>query len=1412
MKRFPENITRKLSIFLCVCLMLSSLGGIALAMPDSTQKAFESEEQEEVFWYQQPEEESESKSETSSSETESTKESEEKQEESSESETPSKEENSEKVTSVTNPSEENVSSSSSEQSNEEREEQIKEEEQIKDSQANQEEIESESMPDESTEQSEQQSDEIKTIVIPDGQIPLEYQISTISTFSANDTSALSDEVHLGQLAKISDVRIQSRTTGTAPFDSNDQAGNDSSADNNIIRSFDSIHYDLTVTTAIKESAGQVNVKGGNLMFYAEIPNNDLDAQWDKDSLQWVQNLTYYNNGKGIRGYYNFDSNTVSAPGNQSLTFDLKVNGAKNGDTFSPVFTFYLDGCDAGEEVSLTDNSITVSAYPRYNVVLNWDTGTAAYRGTEMAIDGEDYKVYNVGVGFQLYGESPEKGMKGIELPTGNIEFDLVPKLTKLAHKDDPSSGGSDVTDIYTKVLTAKYNTKGFYKSDFTNPDYFDLLKNNLTSEWSIASSHLPLSSGAIATDSTDRTIQTYNSGTINLTGNHMTISNYSVDGTFPHRWASSGSKNDHNFTDNIGFISVANVFYAVSLDAYDIDSTNCYFEVEAKNLTVKSLTNISGTDLISTDNKLGTMHVEYSSGTMSFHNYPYNVDYSTKVHKGRKSSSIAVGDGYASVGEKMALCTGISLGDSNPLSGNVGGWDMLVKFDDEAWEPVVFDDGSKVGVYDRWYNLTDKFTINTYYAGKTDKTGWSDDVELIAAKPSDLVYFDSLEKLKEAGYTCVAVLHESTSGTLERGEQVNLFTPVKVKNSAVVGNVYAFQQATNAWTVSEWSSDFRTKYSASNYLGGKRNVSYPTAKYRWNPSYEKTVYTNSAITGGHTPGYMEGNSVLIVQGYTKITKKVTNTNADQSEKTVFDLSKNETVVDYALYPSYTGSFNSSKKETMTVFDYLPAGTTYKKGSCNIGDPKIESQSDGSTKLTWEITGAINTSMDPITYQVDLDQTAPSGTVYENRAVISAPEIDSSVESFRADSVSISVVNLTGHRIYKEALKETIQPEGIVEFKLHYLNMTDQKVDGVKMLDILPYNGDDRGTNFHGTYSVTSLILSKKKAGTSFKVYGTTNSSARTLTVDQVNPSEWTYLGDSNSESIPVNSSLTAIYIEGNFESYDEMTLYMALDPTNCQKDDIYYNDFNLLSSTDSAIVDAVPVYTKVVDESIPTEPTIPENIKGKITVTKRINAEDLIKNVDDGEQAYGDPTFIFLLEGDNGMQYHRSVTFTKENVAANTDSDGYARLSATFDNLELGNYQLSERKVLRYRFDGISEVENGTVNDQTVQFTLTKENRTGAATFTNKITGFNGNSHTTSVTNHITGHDWEEDYTVDKKASCTVAGQVSIHCKDCNVIKPGSKIELPALGSHTWGDWETITDGWERRECSVCGATQTRQN
>ena len=66
-----------------------------------------------------------------------------------------------------------------------------------------------------------------------------------------ETQITEDDLEVGRNGYISSAQIIKRATGTGPWDANDEPGNDSSPDNNIVRSFDQVTWTVDITTALK---------------------------------------------------------------------------------------------------------------------------------------------------------------------------------------------------------------------------------------------------------------------------------------------------------------------------------------------------------------------------------------------------------------------------------------------------------------------------------------------------------------------------------------------------------------------------------------------------------------------------------------------------------------------------------------------------------------------------------------------------------------------------------------------------------------------------------------------------------------------------------------------------------------------------------------------------------------------------------------------------------------------------------------------------------------------------------------------------------------------------------------------------------------------------------------------------------
>ena len=75
------------------------------------------------------------------------------------------------------------------------------------------------------------------------------------------------------------------------------------------------------------------------------------------------------------------------------------------------------------------------------------------------------------------------------------------------------------------------------------------------------------------------------------------------------------------------------------------------------------------------------------------------------------------------------------------------------------------------------------------------------------------------------------------------------------------------------------------------------------------------------------------------------------------------------------------------------------------------------------------------------------------------------------------------------------------------------------------------------------------------------------------------------------------------------------------------------------------------------------------------------------------------------------------------------------------------------------------------------------------------------------------GHDWNADYTIDVKPTCTQPGSKSIHCSRCDATKDEKEI---APSGHKFGEWKESKSanceegGKEKHICSVCQFEEER--
>ena len=281
----------------------------------------------------------------------------------------------------------------------------------------------------------------------------------------SDESAIDEQSDDTNLCYVLAYDINKVIDGTAPFDSDDTAGNDSSNENGIVRSFDTINYTLKYTTAIKNAETQ-GIDSTNVMIDFLLPCSPVKAEFNTDTMTWLldKQVTYTYDDGSTSTSYDTSKNVVSqrltgrrllvnseagntVPGTGTLAIGVNVNAAVTGDVISPEFTIWMEGNSEDEKKTLTASTV-VSAAPKYDIVIrrnasanllgyyNLDDRTAR---TDKEKDTDKYgRLQTYAIGIAVQNDSSQKGMKGVEYPDGSdITFDL--RMSEVLNGQDVSN-------------------------------------------------------------------------------------------------------------------------------------------------------------------------------------------------------------------------------------------------------------------------------------------------------------------------------------------------------------------------------------------------------------------------------------------------------------------------------------------------------------------------------------------------------------------------------------------------------------------------------------------------------------------------------------------------------------------------------------------------------------------------------------------------------------------------------------------------------------------------------------------------------------------------------------------------------------------------------------------------------------
>ena len=1029
-------------------------------------------------------------------------------------------------------------------------------------------------------------------------------------------------------AVVTSIELKQLKTGTAPWDDNDEAGNDSSADNLVVRSFDQVVW--TVENTMEIRSGEEKYTGGKIFFEVSIPEGFTSEtfKWDLGSMSWIEGAKLSEDGMTLTGYYSMKTTDTTVPGKQNLIFAAKVLGAKNGSKLNPIFKTWLNGNTEDEYCTTKfDKEITVSAKPSYNVLIR--RNTYCENRTTVELDGKQVtgRMFGYVVILQLYSADTSRGLKGIEYPTGEFLTDINLKLYKSV-----KGKNVDVTSEANPILWQYYIAgKGFNGGFIEEREVFGGNSNYI-----VNGANLTPNGNATS----DRKRSIYNSGTPTMEQEeniiHMSVKDYEFDGTFPIYNRDNSDTDAIIYPENVGcFSAIQFQVFVPDFDSYDSSSTY-YLEVSDENMQATSRSGISTNNQQNiADDKTSAQYFQHKKG--GYNNFLFIVERKKDNFWVKQcSSGWGTGDSRVFRDQEVSLSCDLRQTESNDEECKIQAINNLLKFDGDCYQPVVLDDGTQFN------NTAEKqMQFKIWYATKKDGTNWSSQEEMNKATTEDLVYYKSLDDIPE-GYICTGVYMESTGGKLvSTGTRIDI--PMVIKETANIGQTYGATQIPVYYT---------EPLDRSIYTIENPNVQWPkNYVFKNQRNYIKSEFDNSGtlIKGTHYSGITWGNTAQVIGAKQSITIEAINAETNE-KKTNYDMSKNEYNVTYKVTPALKNPVNEStlgeSDVTVNAVVTLPKGMTYVAGSSNYGDPDLVENDDGTITLTWTIYNCtVNKEIEPVIFEGHINEENSNGTQLVTNAEINADvsKIGPTRYEDRIAQTSVQVIDLAAHRLYKTVEVPVIEKNGDIHYSISYKNNTDEVISDFQLLDILPYNGDSRGTSFSGTYKVTKIVIKQKdengdvlSSNENLKLYCTTDETARNATAKDENLGDgWTL-----TETQSIMSTLTAFALKGEVGTQGLVSVDIYMTTSGNKSDDKYVNSASTqVYSTTNAIVTS-DVIAQIVSRKI----------EGIVWYDTNYNGI-----MDDDEQRVSNVKMI-LTDGEGN-----SVTDVDGNVVSEltTDENGY---------------------------------------------------------------------------------------------------------------------------------------------------------
>lgn len=1015
-------------------------------------------------------------------------------------------------------------------------------------------------------------------------------------------------------AYVSSLQLTNIIDGSAPFDLSNTPGNDEKENNKIVRTFDTIQYELKANfNSINDS--DVYKKATmvcELIMYKSI----TEAQFEISKMNWVKEdwvIQYLDkdgnvaitetksgmvdqNGKSIKindivqdstkgeesyktktgkiieqrliAKYDIENGDGSnaIPGYKKINTYIKVNASKNKQTFEPKFKIWLEGNEENigrdgtkntnniYDISSTneatkENVVTVSAKPRYNAIirqnpdcsyktyLNLATGQEETTKTENTILG---RILSYGVTLQLYNETDNssikdikvKGLKGIELPQGEISFDMTITEKK------PDSWEQIQQKEYIPILWDYYENKGVenLSGEQKNKGHWGrkMYWNNET-RTTYAKGGAPYNTGNNSSSCYQGGTWKIAEGKIESTDNlinasrvyHVSVSGYDFDfDNYRFPTCAAGNAGEVEWLKKAFSFSAGQFQFAIQFPEDIPQTTNVKADIKISNLKA---TSISNTKVEDTNNTQNGAEVYYNDNGVNHTVNFYNKGSITKGNSFNGKDSLDIGKDFlgtayweksydctAYVGDQISILgyTMLNAGSDNRLKA----FNLLQKFDSKALEIDTTRElkyRAAIGTGDIAGTASFLYAADPLYPNGYDSNNTEEMKRMNAAREEDYVYFKTIDELKDKGYTCVAVLTEMRNANIMGGKYLYGKIPVKVKeNSQLIGKTICTVNSARVWIDDgdmsgiTWLNGNYDETTQKNTLNGWKTPYYTNSNDQI--GYIKTEYENGEIVSGtHRYGPQYGISLLILGYQTEVNMVVQNKDTNDIESNTntpinFDVDKGQRTATYKITSkTATGSTAQSDAKTkLKITVNLNAKLKVTPKGYKISNTLISDNPDEPTIIT--ISGKaikiyanrdtsgnqvefyledvpLGVSIPDIVFTAEIgsagsSQDVKNGETLEANVIISG-EGDNrpiTVENKNMDVSQIAIISLESASLSKAVDKEFTEINEGFNYTLNYTNSGQTAVQKGYIYDLLPYNGDTLNSKVNGVLDVEQI--------------------------------------------------------------------------------------------------------------------------------------------------------------------------------------------------------------------------------------------------------------------------------------------------------------------------------------------------